>query len=59
MPKVEGIVTKRYTYMRYIEHGYEEVFDLRDDRYETINLAPLHPLELERLRKKYVEWKAG
>jgi len=39
IPKVEGLVNKRFKYMNFIEHGYEELYDLKNDPHETVNLA--------------------
>jgi arylsulfatase A-like enzyme len=37
--KSEALRTKRYKYARYIDHDYEELYDLENDPAETINLA--------------------
>ena len=37
--KSEALRTKRYKYARYIDYGYEELYDLENDPAETINLA--------------------
>ena len=41
IPKSEGVVTRRYKYLRYIEQEpvYEELFDLEGDPHEERNLA--------------------
>ena len=41
IPQSEGVVTKRYKYLRYIESDpmFEELYDLKDDPHETNNLA--------------------
>ena len=41
IPKSEGVITKRYKYLRYIETQpvYEELFDLQEDPHEIRNLA--------------------
>ncbi len=39
IPKEEGIVTKRFKYMKFIEHNYEELYDIPNDPHETTNLA--------------------
>ncbi len=55
LPRQEGVVTPRFKYMNYIEHNYEELFDIRFDPHETNNLAkdPKYKMELELLRKRY------
>ena len=55
IPKVEGLVTKRFKYMNFIEHHYEELYDLKNDPHETVNLAKNKAyLEiLTGLRKKF------
>ena len=59
IPKVEGVVTTDFKYMNYIEHGYEELFDVKHDPHETINLAKEanYRMELLKLRKRYQELK--
>ena len=59
LPKEEGVVTRDFKYMNYIEHGYEELFDIKNDPHETVNLAgdPKYKRELEKLREKYRELK--
>ena len=41
IPKSEGVVTKRYKYLRYIDSKpmFEELYDLKTDKYEEHNLA--------------------
>jgi arylsulfatase A-like enzyme len=39
LPKVEGVVSRDFKYMKYIEHGYEELYQTAIDPYETTNLA--------------------
>lgn len=55
IPKVEGVVTQRFKYMNYIEHNFEELYDIRYDPHETTNLAqnPVYKPELNRLRKRF------
>lgn len=57
IPKEEGVVTKRFKYMKYIEHNYEELFDIKYDPHETVNLVndPEYKLELKKLRTRYKE----
>jgi arylsulfatase A-like enzyme len=59
LPKVEGVVMPDLKYMKYIEHGYEELYDLKNDPHETVNLAgdPAFSQALEGMRKKYTELK--
>lgn len=55
IPRVEGVVTKDFKYMNYVEHNYEELFDPVNDPHETTNLVndPKHKKKLEALRKRY------
>lgn len=39
IPKVEGVVTKDFKYMKFIEHNYDELFDIRTDPHEIDNLS--------------------
>ena len=41
IPKSEGVRTQRWKYIRYFEQQpiYEQLFDLKNDPYETMNLA--------------------
>lgn len=57
IPRVEGIVTKDFKYMNYIEHNYEELFDTKHDPHETVNLSndPEYKTKLKELRNKYKE----
>ncbi len=59
IPKVEGVVTKRFKYMKYIEHNYEELYDIKYDPHETTNLAEdtAYGMELLKLRRRYGELK--
>ena len=61
IPKVEGVVGRDFKYMRYIEHNYEELFDLNIDPEETQNLAttPQHAPLLAKARKAYAGWKGS
>ncbi|MGC4015309.1 MAG: sulfatase [Luteolibacter sp.] len=61
LPKVEGVVTPDLKYMKFIEHGYEQLHDLRHDPHETVNLAtdPAHADELRAMRERYEVLKAG
>lgn len=55
IPRVEGVVTKDFKYMKYVEHDYEELFDITHDPHETTNLAsdPAYKSKLQQLRKRY------
>ncbi|MBS1669128.1 MAG: sulfatase [Bacteroidetes bacterium] len=59
LPREEGLVSKDFKYMNYIEHQYEELFDTKHDPHETRNLAndPKYKMKLEELRKRYKELK--
>jgi arylsulfatase A-like enzyme len=59
LPQVEGVVTKRYKYMKYIEHDYEELFDIKKDPHETTNLAKnrKYSRRLKKLRIRYEDLK--
>ena len=59
IPKEEGVVTKNFKYMKYIEHNYEELFDTKHDPHETTNLAndSKYKKELKRLKRRYKELK--
>lgn len=59
LPKVEGVVTTDLKYMKFIEHGYEELYSIGTDPHETNNLVadPAYRTRLEELRKRYAVWK--
>lgn len=59
LPKVEGVVGKNFKYMKYIEHGYEELYDVSKDQHETTNLVsnPASKKKLEELRARYSQLK--
>ena len=59
LPREEGVVTKDFKYMNYIEHNYEELFDIKHDPHETDNLAknPKYKMKLDGLRIRYKELK--
>lgn len=59
IPKVEGVVSREMKYMKFIEHGYEELYHLQADPMEKKNLAadPQYRDELKELRKRYTELK--
>lgn len=39
LPKVQGVISTSLKYTKYIEHNYEELFDLDKDPYEEHNLV--------------------
>ena len=39
IPKTEALRTQRFKYARYIDFDYEELYDLKSDPQETVNLA--------------------
>jgi arylsulfatase A-like enzyme len=55
LPKVEGVVSPTTKYMNYIEHNYEELFDLNKDPHETTNLVndPNYAKLLQTQRSRY------
>ncbi|RCR67551.1 sulfatase family protein [Larkinella punicea] len=55
LPKVEGVVTQDFKYMKFIEHGYEELYTIKADPHETKNLAtdPAFRKKLDELRNRY------
>lgn len=59
LPKVEGVVRKDFKYMNYLEHGYEEFYDLKKDPDEKHNIAreAAYQAALTQMRQKYQEWK--
>ncbi|TCS89222.1 arylsulfatase A-like enzyme [Anseongella ginsenosidimutans] len=59
IPKVEGVVSREIKYMNFIEHGYEELYDLRKDPKEKVNLAgdPRAQDMLQLMRTRYQELK--
>ncbi len=61
IPKVEGVVEKQFKYMNFIEHNYEELFDIKHDPHETQNLAgdDEYKKTLKDLRKKYEKYRSS
>jgi arylsulfatase A-like enzyme len=59
IPRVEGVVTKDFKYMNWIEQNYEEVYDVKHDPHETANLAAnsKYKMKVYELRKRYKELK--
>jgi arylsulfatase A-like enzyme len=59
IPKVEGVIEQQFKYMNYIEHGYEQLFDIKHDPHEIDNLAgnAKYKKELDALRKKYASYR--
>ncbi|WP_234645596.1 sulfatase-like hydrolase/transferase [Dyadobacter sp. CY356] len=60
IPKVEGVVSKDFKYMKYIEYGYEEFYDLGKDQYETKNQIKndSYKKKIEHYRIRYNELKS-
>jgi arylsulfatase A-like enzyme len=61
LPKVEGVVAKDFKYMKYIEHGYEELYNTAADPHETTNLASdkMSQPKLVEMRARYAELKGA
>ena len=59
IPQVEGVVSREMKYMKFIEHGYEELYALKEDPLEKQNLAddPAYKDELQIMRTRYLELK--
>ena len=59
LPQMEGVVTKKFKYMQFIEHGYETLFDIKKDPHETENLVAgiKYKKVLHTLRKEYQRLK--
>src|SRR6185312_11024935 len=59
IPKEEGVVTKDFKYMNFIEYNYEELYDIVHDPHETANLTnnPKYKKKLEELRRRCKELK--
>jgi arylsulfatase A-like enzyme len=55
IPRVEGVVSKDFKYMNYVEHNYEELYDTKYDPHETTNLAndPKYKVKLGEFQKRY------
>ncbi len=55
IPNVEGIVTNDFKYSIYTEHNYEELYSIKSDPKEKVNLAknPKYLAKLKELRKEY------
>ena len=60
LPKVEGVVSRDTKYMLFTEHGYEELYDLKQDPHEKQNLAadPAYLAVLQKMRSRYQQLKA-
>ena len=60
IPKVEGVVGQKMKYMKYIEHDYEELFDLVKDPDEKHNIAADDQYKelLNFSRRRYMELKS-
>ncbi|QHT67638.1 sulfatase [Rhodocytophaga rosea] len=61
LPKIEGVVSKELKYMKFIEHNYEELYDLKKDPQEKQNLAtnPAYTNQLQKMRNRYQEFREG
>lgn len=59
IPRSEGIVTADFKYLTYIEHHYEELYNVKTDPHETVNLAadPKYKQKLDELRALYKKEK--
>jgi arylsulfatase A-like enzyme len=59
IPMVEGVVRKDMKYMKFIEHGYEEFYDLRVDPLEKKNFIndSSYQGEIKNLQARYLELK--
>lgn len=57
IPKVEGVVTKDYKYMKFIENNYEELFNVEYDPHEIENLVLNDAFKnrLDLMRKLYLK----
>ena len=58
IPRMEGIQTKAWKYVKFTETGFEQLYDLRNDSGETTNLAttPSFANELSKLRSKTADY---
>ena len=54
IPRTEALRTQRFKYIRYIDFDYEELYDLKNDPLETVNLAKdgKYQQTLKSLRKR-------
>ncbi|MHC4461106.1 MAG: sulfatase family protein [Planctomycetota bacterium] len=54
IPRTEALRTQRFKYARYIDFDYEELYDLKNDTQETVNLAKdeRYQQTLKSLRKR-------
>jgi hypothetical protein len=59
IPKVEGVVKRDLKYMNFIEHEYEEFYDLKVDPLEKNNLIddPSYQKVIKNIRARYLELK--
>ena len=61
IPSQEGVLSLDMKYMKFIEHDYEQLFDLRADPHETVNLVgyPDYADILTGLRNRFGELKSA
>jgi arylsulfatase A-like enzyme len=59
LPKIEGVVKKDIKYMKFTEHGYEQLYILKNDPLEKQNVAadPRYKKDLKKLREQYAALK--
>ena len=63
IPRSEGIRTKRWKYIQYIDSEplFEELYDLQNDSLETKNLAtvPAHKERMKEFRQKLIRMRTS
>jgi len=59
IPRSEGVIGRRYKYLRYIDFDYEVLYDIESDPHEITNLAsqPAYGNLLDTMRDRYGELK--
>ncbi|MEM6257585.1 MAG: sulfatase [Planctomycetota bacterium] len=60
IPESEAVRTERWKYIKYIDHDYEELYDLDADPIEAVNLAeePAYAAVLGEMRFKLDAWRS-
>lgn len=60
IPSSQAIVRRDWKYVQWPEFAHEQLFDLRNDRQELINLAgrPAHAARQAAMRQKLDEWRS-